>query len=137
MVIIYPRPFLLGVANLALVTDRQYFMRTIPIGAPWRFKYLLVSYPLAEAAGIQTGANLSYTLYDADGRTFQVLPVSLPMVTSPAGVRRSVAATNPIEIDYPGGTSVKLEIERLEAGTLPPTISITMFGIRGWEGYGR
>jgi hypothetical protein len=137
MVIIFPRPFLLGVVNLPLTMDRQYFVRTIPTGASWRFKYLLVSYPLATELGVQIAANLSYKLYDADGRAFHINPVLLPMVTGPAGTGRSIAGTNRIEIDYPGGTNIKLELERVQAGTLPPTISITLYGIRGWEGYGR
>jgi hypothetical protein len=136
MVIIHPRPFLLGFADVPLTSDGQYFMKTIPQGAPWRFQFLLAGYARAVAGLVQTSCELAYTLFDADGRTFQVAPVLLPQVTTPAGGRQ-LRATNPIKIDYPGGTSVKIQIHRVGVGTLPPSISLTFFGIRGWEGFGR
>lgn len=134
MVIIPPRPFLLGQANLALTPGRTWFLRTIPTGAWWRLYFLLVNYPRTVVAGAQTTPDLRYKLYDADGRAFHVDPVLLPQVTSPAGAP-GLNGTNPLFIDYPGGSNIKLEIEGQIAGG-PATISITLFGIRGWEGYG-
>ena len=135
MVILPPRPFLIGVANLALTANRQYFTRTVPVGAYWRLKYLLVDYPRTVVAGAQTTPDLFYQLYDADGRAFHVLPALLPQITTPSG--GPLNATNPINIDYPGGSSVKLEITGQIVGTGPATMSITLYGIRGWEGYGK
>jgi len=135
MVIISPRPYLIGISNLVLAAPRQYFVRTIPQGATWRLKYLLVSYLRTVAAGAQTSPDLLYTLHDADGRSFQVDPVLFAQVTTPSGDSH-LDATNPINIDYPGGTNVKLEIVGA-AGGLPAVVSLTMFGIRGWEGYGK
>lgn len=135
-----PRPFLLGQSDLALTMARQYFVRAIPVGATWRLKYILVNYLRTvgegEEANIQTTPDLLYKLYDADGRAFHVSPVLFPMVTSPAG-NPGLNATNPINVDYPGGSNVKLEIEGQNVGTGPAYISITLFGIRGWERFGK
>jgi len=136
MFFIPPRPFLLGEANISLTMARQYFMRTIPTGATWRLKYILVNYLRTVEVATQLTPDLLYRLYDADGRAFHVSPVLLPMVTSPAG-NRGLNATNPINIDYPGGTNVKLEIEGQVVGTGPAYVSITLFGIRGWERFGK
>jgi hypothetical protein len=135
MIVISPRPFLIGVANLALSAPSQYFTRTIPSGAVWRLKYFLIGYPVTIAAGAQTTPDLSYRLFDADGRAFQVNPVLINQFTSPGGLP-DLDATNPIDIDYPGGTNVKIEISGNVALAVP-TLSITLFGIRGWERMGR
>lgn len=130
-----PRPFLLGQFNFPVTSAREWFTRSIPVGANWRFQYLLINYPVGVEEGAQTTVEPLYKLYDADGRAFHVNPVLAKQVTSPAGFP-NLRGTNPINIDYPGGSSVKLEIE-FPTGTLPATISITLFGIRGWEGFGR
>ena len=135
MVIISPRPFLIGVANLALVQERQYFVRTIPSGANWRLKYMLVQYQPTVEVNTQITPDLAFNLYDADGRAFHVSPVLFKSVTSPAGFP-DLDATNPINVDYPGGTNVKIEILENVAVAIT-TISITLFGIRGWERIGR
>jgi len=135
MLYIHPRPFLLGVANFTLTNAREWFTRTIPTGAPWRFLYLTVAYARTVAASIQSTPDLSYKLYDADGRAFHVTPVLLPQVTTPAG-GVDLDATNPIGVTYPGGSSIKLEIEGQIPGTGPATISVALFGIRGWEKVG-
>lgn len=136
MVIIAPRPFLLGVANLSLTIARQTFAQSVPVGAWWRLKYVLVDYPRTVVAGAQTTPDLLFRAFDADGRAFHVDPVLFPQVTSPAGAP-GLDATNPINIDYPGGTSVRLEITGQIIGTGPATVSITLYGLRGWEGYGK
>jgi hypothetical protein len=135
MVIISPRPYLIGIDNLALTAPRQYFVRTIPQGANWRFKYMTVNYLRTVAATVQTSPDLLFKAYDADGRCFQVSPVLFAQVTTPSG-GRAIAGTNAVNIDYPGGTNIKLEIEGAVGG-VPNSISITLFGIRGWEGYGK
>jgi len=136
MVHIGPRPFLIGTNKEPLLTARQWFVRTIPIGAPWRLKYVLIDYPVIVAGLIQTSANLAIQFFDADGRAFNVAPVALAQVTSPSGTK-GLSGTNPLNIDYPGGTNVKAEISVIGAGTLPSSFSLTMFGIRGWEGFGK
>lgn len=136
MVILPPRPFLLGQASLSLTASRQVFTKSIPVGAWWRLKYLLVDYPRTVVAGAQTTPDLFYQLFDADGRAFHVTPALLPQVTSPAGAA-GIDATNPLNIDYPGGSAVKVEITGQNVGVGPATISITLYGLRGWEGYGR
>lgn len=135
MVIISPRPYLIGIANLVLTAPSQYFVRTIPQGAVWRFKYFTVNYLRTVAANAQTSPDLSFLAYDGDGRAFQVNPVLFAQVTTPSGGTR-LHATNPVNIDYPGGTNVKIEIKGADGG-LPANISLTLFGIRGWEGYGK
>lgn len=136
MVVIAPRPFLLGEANLALTEANQTFTRSVPVGAWWRLKFILVNYPRTVVAGAQTTPDLLFRLYDADGRAFHVDPALFPQVTSPAG-NPGLNATNPLNIDYPGGTLVRLEITGQIIGTGPATISITLYGFRGWEGYGK
>ncbi len=136
MFIIPPRPYLLGVFKKALTNPTEYVIRTIPVGASFRLRYLLIDYrrlPL-DIAAAQLSAELTYKLYDADGRTFQVDPVTASQVTSPAGAQ-GLNATNPINIDYPGGSSLKLEIGGHIAGG-PTVVSVTFVGLRGWEYFG-
>jgi hypothetical protein len=132
-----PRPYLLGDARYPLTAARQYYIKTIPPGAGWSFKFLLANYLRTTSGGgtVQDTPDLSYRLYDADGRAFHVSPVLLPMVTSPAGAA-GLDATNLINIHYPGGSSIKLEIEGSLVGTGPSLISLTLYGIRGWERLG-
>ncbi len=137
MITLPPRPYLLGDAFYPLTAARQYYIKTIPPGAGWMFKFLLVDYLRTTSTGgtVQTTPDLSYRLYDANGRAFHVDPVSLPMVTSPAGAP-GLNATNLINIHYPGGSAIKLEVEGALVGTGPSLISITLYGIRGWESMG-
>lgn len=135
MLYIHPRPFLLGVANFTLTNAREWFVRTIPSGAPWRFLYLLVNYRRTVEVVTQLTPDLFYRLYDADGRAFHVDPVLLPQTTTPAG-GVDLDATNPINISYPGGSNIKMEILGQIPGVGPATISIALFGIRGWERVG-
>jgi len=139
VVVIGPRPYLVGVNKMPLASGREYLIRTIPAGSPWRLRYILVSYQESLELGALISNDLAYHLYDADGRTFSVDPIVVPMVTSPAR-NRGLAATNPLNVDYPGGTSVKLEITvagGLPFNGLPASVSITLYGVRGWEGYGK
>jgi hypothetical protein len=131
MALIFPRPFLLGEMRVPLTQEVQYWTRTVPAGASWRLRYLLVDYLPVDGDGIQNSQNLSYRLYDGEGLAFQVDPVQLDMVTSPAGLA-GLAGTNPIDVEYRGGSTVKLEIHGQVIGLGPDYISITMFGIRGW-----
>lgn len=139
MVIIPPRPFLFGAYRYSLVNPIEYIIRSIPVGASYKLMYLLINYPRTFEGGggdvAQTSRELSYKLYDADGRTFQVDPVSAGMVTSPAGTG-ALNATTPIGIDYPGGSALKLEITGQVPGGDPDYVSITFMGIRGWEYFG-
>lgn len=135
MLFIHPRPFLLGVAAFPLTNAREWFVRSIPVGAPWRFLYLTVVYLRTVEVATQLTPDLFYKLYDADGRAFHVTPVLLPQTTTPAG-GVDLDATNPIGVTYPGGSSIKIEIEGQIPGTGPDAISITLFGIRGWERVG-
>jgi len=137
VILLAPRPYLLGDALYPLTAARQYYIKTIPPGAGWSFKFLLVNYLRTTSVGgtVQNTPDLSYRLFDADGRAFHVAPVSLPMVTSPAGAP-GLNATNLINIHYPGGSTVKLEIEGSLVGTGPDRISISLYGIRGWERMG-
>lgn len=130
-----PSPFLLGVAKLALQGGRQDWIASIPNGGWWTLKFLLVDYPRAVADGVQTSPDLSYRLFDADGRAFMVRPVSLPMVTSPAGAF-GLNATNLINIRYPGGSSVRLELSGRIPAKGPATASITLYGIRAEQRLG-
>jgi hypothetical protein len=132
MVYIHPRPFLIGVAAFPLANAREWFVRSIPTGASWRFLFLLVDYHRSVEVATQITPDLSYRLYDADGRAFHVDPVLLPQVTSPAG-GPTLDASFPLGIDYPGGSSLKLEITGQIPGVGPAAISITCFGIRGWQ----
>jgi hypothetical protein len=135
MFLIPPRPFILGEANIALVHRSQYWVRTIPTGAPWELKYFLVNYRRTVAGGAQTTPDLTYILFDSGGQSFQVDPVLLPMVTTPAGGAR-LDATNPIGMKYPGGSSLKVLIQGQD-GAGPAAVSLTFFGIRGAERFGR
>lgn len=135
MVLLAPRPFLLGGAFVPLQLPIHNFLAVVPVGTNWRLMFLLVDYGRTIAAGAQTSPDLSYRLYDADGRAYHVDPALLPQVTSPAGAF-GVDATSPLCLDYPGGTVVRVEITGQVAGPVPATISITLYGIRGWESYG-
>lgn len=137
VIIIPPRPYLLGDARVSLTAARQYYIKTIPPGAGWSFKFLLVNYLRTTSAGgtVQDTPDLSYRLFDANGRAFHVAPVPLPMVTSPAG-GVGLDATGLINVHYPGGSSIKLEIEGHLVGTGPDLVSVTLYGIRGWERMG-
>jgi hypothetical protein len=135
MVLIPPRPFLLGRAFIPLVNAVEYFMQAIPYGASWRFMFLLVDYPVLVEDTTQLTPHLRFRGYDADGRSFHVEPVFFRMVTTPSGAG-FLDATNSIGIDYPGGSSIKIEITGQIPGTGPATVSLTPYGLRGWEGYG-
>lgn len=136
MILLGPRPFLLAGASVALVHSRQYFMHSIPVGAPWRLKWIFFNWlrNVSEVEGgqLQNTPDLLYRLYDADGRCFHVAPVLIPQVTTPGG-GPNVTATNSINIEYPGGSAIKMEIEGKVAGERPDSISYTLYGIRGWE----
>lgn len=132
MFLIGPRPYLLGEAFIPLTSVRQYWTKSIPNGGAWTLKFLLVNYPRTVVARVQSTPDLSYRLFDAEGRAYQVNPVSLPMVTSPSGAF-GLNATNLINVKYPGGSSVRLEINGRLAGVGPDSVSITLFGIRSME----
>ncbi len=134
MFIIPPRPYFLGVNRFTLVNAIEYINRSIPVGADFRLQYLLVDFKRTVVAGAQTSPELNFKLYDADGRTFQINPVRACMVTSPAGAA-GLNGTSPINIDYPGGSSLKLEVTG-QTGGLPGVISVTFAGLRGWEYFG-
>lgn len=127
-----PRPYLIGEANIPLQYDGQWWMRGLPNGGWWTLKYILVDYPRVEST--LDMPDLSYQLYDEDGRAFMVRPVSLPMVTSPAGAK-GLNATGLINVRYKGGSGVKLRISG--RGTIGPSrVSITLCGIRSAEWLG-
>lgn len=134
MFIIPPRPYFLGAFKFTLTNAIEYINRTIPVGADFRLQYLLIDYKRTVVAGAQTSKDLNYKLYDADGRTFQINPILGAAVTSPAGAT-GLNGTSPINIDYPGGSSLKLEITG-QTGGLPAVVSVTFAGLRGWEYFG-
>lgn len=137
MVLFSPRPFLIGQFKRTLTMDREWMTRSFPNGPIYRVKYLLVDYPVTVEGGIQTSPDLSFNLYDADGRSFSVSPILFKQATSPAGFP-GLNATQPINLDYYGGSTLKLEILGFDPALgLPGPISITIYGLEGWTRYGR
>lgn len=135
MILLGPRPMILGQANIVLNQPIQPWTQLIPVGAPWRLLYLMVNYKRTVVARVQSTPDLSFTLYDSMGHAFQAAPVLAKQVTSPAGAP-SIGSTNPINMSYPGGSTLRLSIEGQIIGTGPETVSVTFFGIRGWQRMG-
>lgn len=144
MILLGPRPLILGVYHLPLTQKRQYWTRSIPPGAPWRLKYLTMTYirstQTVDGLVSQITPDLKYTLFDSKGNAFQVSPVYARQVTTPSG-GVSVSATNPIDESYAGSDTLKILIEgqRLAsegANPGPAWVSLTFMGIRGWETMG-
>lgn len=135
MVLIGPRPFLLGESRVALVAPGQPWIAQVPKGAPWRFRFLTVNYPRTVVNRVQSTPDLRFTLYSAGGEAYQVRPIPFVMMTTPSG-GVSLVATHPIYQPYPGGSTVKLIIDGQIIGTGPAYISITLAGTRGWETMG-
>jgi len=117
--------------------DRQTVAFPVPVGASWRLKCITVSYDPHVVASVQAYPDLFFQVYDVDGRAFQFAPVLVRAVTTP-GSGKPLGATSPINLDYPGGTAVRMDITGQDTGSSGPfPVSITLVGIRGWEGYGR
>lgn len=129
-----PRPYWLAAARVPLNSARHYLSFTLPAYGWWTFQFLNVSYPRTVADGVQTSPELSYQLWDATGRGFQVEPIPLAMFTTPAG-GPTVGATHRIGVRYKGGDAVKLCISGATGGA-PAWVSLSLFGIRSWEGTG-
>lgn len=135
MILLGPRPFPLAERNIPLTMPNQPWTQQIPKGAPWYFSYLLINYPrnLGDEGLIQTSPDLSYTVFDARGWAFSVVPIFAPAVTTPAG-GRFLGATHPIREPYAGGSVIRVQIDGF-TGT-PDVVSITLMGTRGWETMG-
>lgn len=112
-------------------------MRSFPTGPIFRVKYLLVDYDVSEEVGAQISPDLSFNLYDSVGRAFSVGAITAKQATSPAGFK-GLNATQPINLDYMGGSTLKLEILGFDPALgLPSTVSLTIYGLEGWTRYGR
>lgn len=137
MVVIAPRPMLLGVFHYPVRSASEWIVKTIPPGAWWRLKYLLIAFPVLFEGDAVASTRLGYELFDADGRAFSVRPIAVDQVLTP-GSFPDLAGTQLINVDYPGGSNVKLHITALHnTATFPDWVSVTFYGMRGWEGYGR
>ncbi len=132
MFFVGPRPYPIGEANIPLVYNGQWWMRALPNGGWWTLKYVLVSYPSVEATVKMP--ELSYQLFDEDGRAFMVNPVSLAMATSPAGAK-GLNGTGLINVRYKGGSGIRMRIFGRNADG-PSKVSVTLFGIRSAEWLG-
>ena len=116
MILLGPRPFPLAEANIPLTMVNQPWTVQVPKGAPWFFSYLLINYLRATSDDppTQLGADLSYTVFDARGWAFSVVPILASMVTGPAGAP-FLGATSPIREPYPGGGVIRLQIDPASA----------------------
>ena len=130
-----PRPMLIAEARVALVAPNQPWIGQVPKGAPWRFRFLMVTYPRTVVARVQSTPDLNFELFSATGESYSVRPTPFRMMTTPGG-GGSVGATHPVNMPYPGGSTVRLQITGQIIGTGPDFISITLVGTRGWETMG-
>jgi hypothetical protein len=130
-----PRPFLMGVFNMPLDQPTNYLIRSTPIGANFRLKYVLASYSAGIVAGAQTFPDLLFQFYDSKGDAFSFSPAFIQTITSPANIGIGLDGTTPLDVDYPGGTPIKIRITG-QNPALGQIISVTYYGVRGWDSPG-
>lgn len=131
--ILRPRPFPIVAARVkALQVPRDLISVEVPTGPDWVLWYIAVNYPRTVVANAQTSPNLSFELFDSEGRALTEQPIPFADVTTPAGQPR-YGQVNPWYVWYPAKSVISMVVTGQTAGPVPANISITYIGYRGWS----
>ena len=120
-------PFFYVENNFPLGQPVTVLTKQILLTSDFLLKYILISWPSAIAAGINTTPQLSYELIDINDKVFQNVPVLIRNMTSPAGLGSGLDFTMPINWLFRRRQIMTLRI-RGQAGGDPANINVTFYG---------